>query len=79
MVDTGRAALPHTHWVLVIQTWAYVLVVAGIWLTVSPWRLRDWLTWGTANENRIKVICGLKLAFGLLVAGLGFTVFKSAV
>jgi hypothetical protein len=79
MVDSGRPALPHTHWVLVIQTWAYVLVVAGIWLTVSPWRLRDWLSWGTANEKRIKVICGLKLAFGLLVAALGLTVFKSAV
>jgi hypothetical protein len=79
MVDTGRPALPQTPWVLVIQTWAYVLVVAGIWLTVSPWRLRDWLTWGTANERRLKVICGLKLAFGLLVAGLGLTVFKSVV
>lgn len=79
MVDTGRPALPHTPWVLVVQTWAYVLVVAGIWLTVSPWRLRDWLTWGTANEKRLKVICGLKLAFGLLVTGLGLTVFKAGV
>jgi hypothetical protein len=79
MVDTGRPALPQTPWVLVIQTWAYVLVVAGIWLTVSPWRLRDWVTWGTANEKRIKVVCGLKLAFGLFVAGLGLTVFKSGV
>ena len=56
-----------------------MLVVAGIWLTVSPWRLRDWLAWGVANEKRLKVICGLKLAFGLLVAGLGLTVFKSLV
>jgi hypothetical protein len=36
MVDTGRPALGATSWVLVIQTWAYVLVVAGIWFTVSP-------------------------------------------
>ena len=76
MVDTGRPALEQTQWVLVIQTWAYVLVVAGIWLTVSPWRLRDMLAWGTANEQRIKVGCGLRLAFGLLVAGLGLTVFR---
>ena len=76
MVDTGRPSLPQTHWVLVIQTWGYVLVVAGMWLTVSPWRLRDWLTWGTANNNRVKVVCGLKLAFGLFVAWLGLTVFK---
>ena len=71
MVDTGRPALAQTHWVLVIQTWAYVLVVAGMWLTVSPWRLRDLLAWGTANEQRIKVGCGLRLAFGLFVAAWG--------
>src|SRR5215472_9095371 len=42
MVDTGR---PHlgSGWVLIFQGWAYVLVVAGIWLTVLPWRLRDLL------------------------------------
>jgi hypothetical protein len=79
MVDTGRPALTQTPWVLVIQTWAYVLVVAGIWLTVSPWRLRDLLAWGTANEQRVKICCGLRLAFGLFVAGLGLTVFKSVV
>jgi|SRR3954466_7298799 hypothetical protein len=75
MVDTGRPHLGETSWVLVIQTWAYVLVIAGIWLTVSPWRLREALNWGTANEQRIKVGCGLRLAFGLLVAVLGFTKF----
>jgi hypothetical protein len=79
MVDTGRPALEQTQWVLVIQFWAYVLVVAGIWLTVSPWRLRDLLAWGTANERRVKVGCGFRLAFGLFVAGLGLTVFRSAV
>ena len=77
MVDTGRPALSQTHWALVIQTWAYVLVVAGIWLTISPWRLRDLLAWGSANETRIKVGCGLRLAFGLFVAALGLTVFRS--
>jgi hypothetical protein len=75
MVDSGRPLLGHTAWVLVIQTWAYGLVIAGIWLTVSPWRLRDFVNWGTANEQRIKVCCGLRLAFGLFVALLGLTVF----
>jgi hypothetical protein len=77
MVDTGRPGLAQTHWVLVIQTWAYALVVAGIWLTVSPWRLRDLLAWGTASEQRIKVGCGLRLAFGLFIAALGLTAFRS--
>src|SRR5438477_3821824 len=55
MVDTGRPHLADNSFVLIIQTWAYVLVVAGIWLTVSPWRLRDFLQWATANEKRIKI------------------------
>src|SRR6266705_3342447 len=71
MVDTGRPHLAETPWVLVIQSWAYVLVLGGMWFTVSPWRLRDFLEWGTANEKRIKVGCGVRLAFGLFVAALG--------
>lgn len=75
MVDTGRPAIPMTSWVLVFQTWAYLLVVAGIWFTISPWRLRDLLVWATANEKRIKVGCGLRLAFGLFIAALGVMKF----
>ena len=76
MVDTGRAHLG-SGWVLVFQGWAYVLVVAGIWLTVSPWRLRDLLNWATMDERRIKIGCGIRLAFGLFIAALGFTAYKS--
>ena len=75
MTDMGRPLLGHTHWVLVIQTWGYVLAVAGIWFTISPWRLRDLLNWATANEARIKVGSAVRLTFGLLVAVLGFTKF----
>jgi hypothetical protein len=74
MVDAGRPRLD-TPWALVIQVWAYVLVIAGIWFTISPWRLRDLLEWGTANERRIKIGCGLRLAFGVLVVVLGLTKF----
>ena len=73
MVDTGRPHLGESPWVLVIQGWAYLLVVAGIWLTVSPWRLRDFLEWGTANPTRVKVGCALRLAFGIFVMVLGLT------
>ena len=75
MVDTGRPHLGTTPLVLVIQGWAYLLVLAGIWLTVSPWRLRDWLEWATANESRVKLGCGVRLVFGLFVAGLGLAKF----
>lgn len=75
MVDTGRAHLAESHWVLLIQLWAYVLVLAGMWLTVSPWRMRDFLNWAHADERRTKIHCGLRLAFGATILVLGVTVF----
>lgn len=76
MVDTGRPNLGETPWVLLIQTWAYLLVVAGIWFTISPYRVRDVIHWNVANEKRLRVLSAVRLAFGLLVALLGLTVFK---
>jgi hypothetical protein len=77
MVDTGRPHLGETPWVLVIQTWAYVLVVAGMWFTISPWRLRDLLNWATANEKRVKIGSSIRLAFALFVVVLGLTAFRA--
>jgi hypothetical protein len=78
MVDTGRPYLDKpdkTAWVLLFQAWAYLLVIGGIWFTVSPWRLRDLLEWGTANDKRIKVGCAVRLGFGLFMAALGLLKF----
>lgn len=75
MVDAGRARLADSHWVLVIQAWAYALALAGMWWTISPWRLRDLLDWATANEQRIRGGCAVRLAFGLFVAALGLRGF----
>ncbi|MCU0782847.1 MAG: hypothetical protein MUF81_02130 [Verrucomicrobia bacterium] len=77
MVDTGRPHLGETPWVLLIQAWAYVLVAAGIWFTVTPWRLRDLLNWATANERRVKMGSAIRLAFALLVVVLGLTAFRA--
>lgn len=74
MVDTARWA--DSEWRLVIVGWAYVLVIAGMWFTVSPWRMRDLIHWGTASESRTRTLSGLRLAFGLFVVALGLTVFK---
>jgi hypothetical protein len=76
MVDTGRPHLGQSSLVLVIQVWAYILVLAGIWLTISPWRLRDFVEWATATERRIRLGCGIRLAFGLFIATLGLTQFR---
>jgi hypothetical protein len=75
MVDTAR--WEETEWRLVIVSWAYLLIVAGMWFTVSPWRLRDLLTWGTATDNRIRIGCGMRLAFGVFVVILGLIVFRA--
>lgn len=77
MVDTGRPHLGDSPWVLVNQAWAYVFVVAGIWFTISPWRLRDWIDWLTASESRVRLGSAVRLAFGIFVAVLGATVFRS--
>ena len=75
MADTGRPLLGATHWVLVIQVWAYLLVILGMWLTVSPWRLRDFLNWATANEKRVRIGSTVRLAFAVCIAVLGFAKF----
>ena len=74
MVDLARMA--ETEWRLVIVTWAYLWVIAGMWFTISPWRLRDLIDWSTATEPRTRLISGVRLAFGIFVLVLGLTVFK---
>jgi hypothetical protein len=76
MVDTANWV--DTPWRLVIVTWAYLMVTAGMWFTVSPWRLRDLINWSTANEKRTRLSCGVRLAFGVFVVLLGLTAFRSA-
>jgi len=78
MVDTGRPHLADTRWVLVVQGWAYLMVLGGIWFTISPWRVRDLIQWATANPRRTQTVCGLRAAFGLFVVVLGLTVFRFA-
>ena len=76
MVDTARWA--DTEWRLVISVWAYVWAVAGMWFTISPWRLRDHLNWATATERRTRLINGTRVAFGVFVILLAVTVFMSS-
>lgn len=75
MVDTGRPHLGESPWVLVNQGVAYVLVIVGMWLTISPWRLRDWIEWNTAGQQRLKVGAAVRLLCGLAFASLGLFIF----
>jgi hypothetical protein len=76
MVDTARWV--ETEWRLVIVTWAYVMIVAGIWFTVSPWRMRDLLNWANATAQRTRLLSGLRLAFAVFVLVLALTAFRAA-
>jgi len=75
MVDTGRPHLGESPWVLVIQGWAYVFVVLGIWFTVTPWRLRDLINWATATEGRTRLLSLIRLGFAACIVDLGLTAF----
>ena len=77
MVDTGRPHLGESGFVLVIQTWAYLLIVAGIYFTVVPWRLRDLLNWATASDARVKIGSSIRLAFAVFILLLGLTAFRA--
>jgi hypothetical protein len=76
LVDAARWV--DTEWRLVITTLAYVWVLAGMWFTVSPWRLRDLIHWATANDQRTRLLSAVRLAFGLVLIGLGLTVYRTA-
>lgn len=77
MVDTGRPHLGESSFVLVIQVWAYALVVAGICFTIWPWKLRDFIDWATASDSRTRLLSGLRLAFAAFVVVLGLTAFRA--
>lgn len=77
MVDTGRPHLGESSLVLLIQIWAYLLIVAGIWFTITPWRLRDILNFGFANENRVRIGSAIRLGWALFILVLGLTAFRA--
>jgi len=76
VVDTARWV--DTEWRLVLVTWAYLWIVAGMWWTISPWRLRNIIEWNTANLPRTRLLAGLRCVFGLFVALLGGTAYRQA-
>lgn len=74
IVDTARWV--NSDWRLVLVTWAYLMVLFGIYLTISPWRLRDMINWSVATESRTRTLNVFRCAFGLLLVVLGAAVFR---
>jgi hypothetical protein len=73
VLDTAR--WNDSPWSLVIKIWAYAWVLAGIWFTISPWRLRDLLNWSVADVKRTRILSAVRVAFGLFVFFLGLKAF----
>ena len=48
-----------------------------LWFTVTPWKLRDFLQWGTATETRVRLGSAVRLAFAIFVLLLGLTAFRA--
>lgn len=64
-----------TPWRLVMTVIAYLWAIAGMWFTVSPYRMRDMIDWATATDGRCRALCGLGCAVGAFVIGLGLFVY----
>lgn len=75
-VMTDSARWVDSEWRVVITGWAYVLAIAGMWWTISPFRVRDMIQWATATEQRTRAISAARLGFGIFVIILGIAVFR---
>ncbi len=73
VLDTQRWHV--SPWRLVLAFMAYGWILAGMWLTISPWRLRDFLEWATATDERLRRVSVARLAGGVLLIVLGLTQF----
>jgi hypothetical protein len=52
-------------------------VFFGIWLTISPWRLRDFLEWHNRTDSRIRSLAAARLGVALVLVLLGLTAFRT--
>ena len=77
VVDNARHA--DSAWRVLLVAIAYGWIVKGMIFTVSPWRCRDIIEWAFSTERRIRLLCALRLAVGILLVLLGLTVFKTPV
>lgn len=60
-----------TPWRLVMTVTAYFWAIAGMWFTVSPYRMRDMIDWATATNDRCRALCGLGCGIGAFLIALG--------
>lgn len=67
-----------TSWRLVITCWGYLNIIGAIWITISPWRLRDYIEWHTRSSKHLRIGSAIRLAFAIVVITIGLTAIRSA-
>jgi hypothetical protein len=60
---------------LIVVSYAYVILVEGMFMVGAPYLLRDALGWGLMTPVRGKLLMGLGVGFGLVLIGLGLFVY----
>lgn len=75
MVDTAR--WHDSEWRWVVSGLAYVWVFFGMWLTISPWRLRDFFEWHNRTDERIRALAAGRLGLAVVLVLLGLTTFRA--
>ena len=56
---------------LIVTVFAYLWVIAAIWMTVAPHHFRDLIGYGMANDKRCRVACTAGVVVGLALVLLG--------
>ncbi|HMO50618.1 MAG TPA: hypothetical protein PKE26_01120 [Kiritimatiellia bacterium] len=72
MVDAAR--WHPSPWRLVVVSVAYIMVIAGIWIVLSPYKFRAWTSWLMATGGR-RTVSGITLV--ALAAALAITAVVS--
>jgi hypothetical protein len=60
---------------LIVTVFAYLWVVAAIWMTVAPHHFRDLIGFVSANDKRCRAACGAGVVVGLALIALGVFVY----
>lgn len=60
---------------LLVVSYAYLLIVEGMFMVGAPYLLRDAIALGLATTRRGKCFLGLGVGFGVVLVGLGLFVF----
>ncbi len=58
---------------LFMVSFVYLMIALAIWLSASPFRLRDFFEWLFARPGRTRAVGGALLGYGVLLAVVAFT------